>query len=270
MTATIAESPLRRAGRLVNALSVDIEDHGQAEANTHRLLDLLAETRAKATIFTPGRVAERHPLVVRRVVAEGHELASHGFGHQRGDQLTPEAFRADVRRAKAVLEATAGVVVAGYRAPGFSLGERTPWAWRILAEEGHRYDSSVHPLGLYGAPEAPRFPYAPDGCRGLVEIPVAVARIAGRHQPCGGGGWFRLLPYALSRHLLAGINRAEGRPCVFYLHPWEIDPAQTPPAGLGWGARLGHTFNRTRPAPRLRRLLADFTWDRIDRVFLQA
>jgi polysaccharide deacetylase family protein (PEP-CTERM system associated) len=236
----------------------------RVEANTERLLHLCDRAGVVGTFFTLGWVAERHPALIRRIVAGGHELASHGHAHQRLDRLTPEDFRADIVRARTLLEQTAGVAVAGYRAPTFSLGPRTPWAAGILAETGHRYSSSVYPVrhDLYGQPDAPRRPFRHGGT-GLWEFPLSTLRLCGRNLPAAGGGFFRLLPYPLSRLLL----RHCPAPSLFYTHPWEIDPAQPRVEGAGWRARLRHYTNLDKTLARLERLLRDFAWDRIDRVF---
>jgi len=267
----------------MNALTVDVEDffHVQAfagviprdrwdglprrvERNTERLLELFAAAGVHATFFTLGWVAERHQPLVRRIVAAGHELASHGHGHQRVDTLTPDAFRADIVRAKAVLEDAGGVSVAGYRAPTFSAGPRTPWAFALLAETGHRYSSSVYPVrhDLYGEPDAPRVPYQHAGTA-LWELPLTTLRLGGQNLPCAGGGWFRLLPYPLFRLAL----RRGSVPRVFYTHPWEIDPGQPRVAGAGRRAAFRHYTNLARTHGRLEQLLRDFAWDRMDRVF---
>ena len=271
-----------------NALTIDVEDYFQVQAlagavprarwndiprrvqaNTERLLAMFEPTGAHATFFVLGWVGERHPALVRRIVAAGHELASHGYGHERVDTLGPEGFRADIRRARGVLEDAAGVRVAGYRAPTFSIGAATPWAFAILAEEGYRYSSSVYPVrhDLYGMPDAPRFPWRPDGGT-LWEIPLTTLRVPGRNLPCSGGGWFRLLPYAAFRLMLRRFRQVEAAPAVFYAHPWEIDPGQ-PRLAVHGLSRLRHYVNLSRTAGRLERLLGDFSWDRLDRVFPQ-
>jgi polysaccharide deacetylase family protein (PEP-CTERM system associated) len=271
----------------VNALTVDVEDffHVQAfadviprstwddlprrvEGNTGRLLELCARAGVTGTFFTLGWVAARHPALVRRIVAAGHELASHGFGHQRVDGLTPEEFRADILRAKGLLEDAGGVAVAGYRAPTFSIGPRTPWAFPMLAETGHRYSSSVYPVkhDLYGSPDASRVPYRPGG-NPVWEFPMTTLRVMQRNLPCSGGGWFRLLPYPLFRLALRRCNAVQATPALFYTHPWEIDPAQPRVAGAGRLARFRHYNNLAKTLPRLERLLADFAWDRMDRVY---
>jgi len=272
----------------VNALSVDVEDYFQVsafephiprsdwdrwpqrvQANTERVLALFDEAGVKATFFTLGWVAERYPGLIRAIVAGGHELACHGYDHRRVSDQTPEAFRADVRRAKGVLEDVGGVPVFGYRAASYSIGRDNLWALEILQETGFRYSSSIYPVrhDLYGMPEAPRFAFRPDNAPALLEIPVTTVRLGGRNWPCGGGGFFRLYPYALTRWALRRIN-AEGQAAIFYFHPWEIDPDQPRPAGLGWKTRLRHYLNLGRMESRLRRLLQDFAWDTVANVFL--
>lgn len=275
---------------LRNALTIDVEDYFQVSAfegvigrddwerqpprvdrNLGRLLDLFAAHGAHATFFTLGWVAERYPALVRRIVDEGHELASHGHDHRRVTSLDAAGFRADLQRAKAVLEDVGGTAVRGYRAPSFSIDASTPWAVDCLAETGHHYSSSLYPIrhDHYGAPDAPRWPHRPTGGHDLIELPVATVRLAGRNWPAGGGGYFRLLPYGVSRWTLRRINGHDGRPFIFYLHPWEIDPEQPRPAGLPARTRFRHYVNLSRTQRRLERLLADFCWDRVDRIFLE-
>ena len=273
----------------VNAMTVDVEDYFQVqafanvidrgtwdaipcrvEANMDHILQAFDRAGVKGTFFTLGWIADRHPGVVRAIVAAGHELASHGYGHARADGQTPEVFRDDVRRAKAILEDLGGVPVQGYRAPTFSIGRRNPWAFDVLAEEGYRYSSSIFPVrhDLYGAPDAPRFPYRP-AAGPLLEIPMTTLRLGGRNLPCAGGGYFRLTPYALFRLALRRFNRAEQAAGVFYFHPWEIDPAQ-PRVAAPRMSRFRHYVNIAAMPGRLERLLRDFAWDRMDRVFAPA
>lgn len=275
-------------GAIVNAMTVDVEDYFQVSAfaahidraawsahaprverNTDKVLALLEERGACATFFTLGWVAERFPALVQRIVAAGHELASHGFDHVRIYQQSPTTFRDDVRRTKMLLEDVGGVAVTGYRAASFSIGAKTLWAHEVLAEEGYLYSSSIYPIhhDLYGMPEASRFPFRPDRDGGLVECPLTTVRLLGRNLPCGGGGYFRLLPYVYSHWAMARFNRVEERPCIFYFHPWEIDPGQPRQRGVGWKTRFRHYTNLTRMEGRLRRVLGDFSWDRMDRVF---
>lgn len=273
--------------RIRNALTVDVEDYFQVqafagvipradwetwprrvEANTARLLDLFGQAGVRATFFTLGWVAERHPGLIRRIVAEGHELASHGYGHELIDRIGETAFRADVTRARAVLEDAGGVAVAGYRAPTFSLGTRTPWAFDVLAEAGYRYSSSIYPVrhDLYGSPDAPRAPHRVAG-GALWELPMTTLRLFRRNLPLSGGGWFRLLPYPLFRGALRIGLAAEQRPAVFYIHPWEIDPGQPRIPGASARSRFRHYTGLARTERRLGRLLRDFAWSRMDRVF---
>ena len=274
-------------GQPVNAMTVDVEDYFQVqalsgriaraewesiparvEANTDTILALFDETRVHATFFTLGWIAQRHPALVRRIVEGGHELASHGWDHTRADAQNPAEFRADVGRARRLLEDVGGVPVRGYRAATFSIGARNPWAFAALESEGYRYSSSVNPIrhDLYGMPGGPRVPFQPD--RGtLWEIPMTTVRAMGRNFPCAGGGYFRLLPYGLYRVGLNRVHRTEHRPGIFYFHPWEIDPGQPRVAGLGLKSRVRHYTNLHRMHPRLRRLLTEFAWDRMDRVY---
>ncbi len=260
----------------VNALSVDVEDYYHAlvfreatrrlgsvawrsrvETNVEHVLALLRQAGVRATFFTLGEVAEEHPTLVRRVAAEGHEVACHGYRHERVDGMTPEEFRADVRRARAVLEDQAGQPVWGYRAPNFSIGRTETWAYDVLLEEGFRYDSSTYPIrhDRYGTPNAPRFPYGIT-CRSgaiLTEFPVGTVRLLGANLPVGGGGYFRLLPLAWATAGIRRVNRREGGPLMFYFHPWELDACQPRPP-MRWDYRLRHYVGIDREAGKLARL----------------
>lgn len=270
-----------------NAMTVDVEDYFQVqafagcversawdgltsrvEANVDRILDQFAATGTSATFFTLGWIAERHKPMVRRIVAAGHELASHGYDHTRADAQDPAAFGEDARRTRLMLEDIGGVAVRGYRAATFSIGARNTWAFRVLEDAGYAYSSSVNPIrhDLYGMPDAPRVPFRPDG-GALWEIPMTALRAFGRNWPCSGGGYFRLLPYGAFRCGLSLVNR--DRPGVFYFHPWEIDPDQPRIEGASWKSRFRHYTNLSRMAARLDRLLRDFAWDRVDRVFAE-
>jgi polysaccharide deacetylase family protein (PEP-CTERM system associated) len=208
--------------------------------------------------------------VVRNIVAGGHELASHGYGHLRASDQDRAAFDNDVRSAKALLEDIGGVAVSGYRAPSFSIGQGNLWALDVLREAGYRYSSSIYPIAHdhYGMPDAPRFAFYPNGPDGLLEIPVTTVRIGSRNLPAGGGGYFRLLPYALSRAMIGRVNRKDGQSALFYFHPWELDPGQPRPEGLDAKSRFRHYINIGRMEARLARLARDFAWDRMDRIFL--
>ena len=273
---------------MVNALSIDVEDYFQVSAfaphisrcrwdeipcrvedNIDRILGLLEQNRVYATFFTLGWVAERYPGLVRRIVSGGHELASHGYAHQRAGELSPEAFFADIHLAKLVLEGIAGSEVKGYRAPSFSIGAGTLWALDCVEQAGYRYSSSIYPIvhDHYGMPNAPRFAY--QSRQALLEIPVTTVRLLRRNWPAGGGGYFRLLPYAVSRWCLRRVNGVDRQPAMFYFHPWELDPEQPRIPGIGAKTRFRHYLNLSRMELRLRRLLGDFAWDRADRVFLE-
>ncbi|MGC3961853.1 MAG: DUF3473 domain-containing protein [Rhodocyclaceae bacterium] len=272
-----------------NALTIDVEDYFQVSAlaphfpraqwddqecrverNVDRILALLHEYGAKSTFFTLGWVAERYPKLVRLIVMEGHEVASHGYGHERASDQTREAFLADVQLAKAVLEDIAGVEVRGYRAPSFSFSARNPWAHDCLREAGYRYSSSVYPVrhDHYGQPDAPRFPFVHDS--GLIEIPISTVRAFGRNWPAGGGGYFRLLPYAMSRWCIQRVNEDDDRPAIFYFHPWEIDPEQPRVTDADARSKFRHYINLDKTEARLSRLLTDFQWGRVDEVFVEA
>lgn len=284
----LPELPQVDAPPIVNALTVDVEDYFQVsalepyirrddwtkipsrvEANTDRILALLGEHSIRATFFVLGWIAERHASLVRRIAAAGHEIASHGYTHTRITQQSPAEFHDDVVRAKSLLEDTVGEAVKGYRAPSYSIGATTLWALDILAAAGYRYSSSIFPIrhDLYGMPGAPRFPfYARVG--GILEIPVTTVKVGQRKLPCGGGGYFRLLPYATFRWALRRVNDVDGRAGVFYFHPWEIDPEQPRVAGTDLKTRFRHYVNLDRMEAKIVRLLGDFHWDRMDRVFL--
>jgi polysaccharide deacetylase family protein (PEP-CTERM system associated) len=271
---------------VTNGLSVDIEDWFQVgafertirredwdtltprvERNSDAVIELFERMGAKATFFTLGWVAERHPALIRRIVEAGHELASHGWDHLRVFTLTPDQFRDDLRRTRAVLEDLGGQKVTGYRAPSFSIDQRTPWAHEILAEEGYAYSSSVAPVvhDHYGWPEAPRFAFRPVADSALVELPVTTARLGGRVVAAGGGGFFRLFPYAFSRWAIRQVNR-EQHPAVFYFHPWEIDPGQPRVADAPLKSKLRHYARLGAMEGKLERVIRDFRWDRVDRV----
>ncbi len=266
---------------IVNAMTIDVEDYfhvsvfdgvvprhawntlqSRVERNTDRLLELLAEYDVRATFFVLGWVAERQPALVARIVAGGHEVASHGYGHRLVFDQTPVAFREDVRRAKSLLEQAAGVAVNGYRAPSYSIVPRSLWALDVLIEEGHTYDASIFPIrhDRYGIPVSARHPYVIDRPHGrLIEVPASTAEVYGTNLPIAGGGYFRLLPYAWTRWGIRRVNEAEKRPAIFYLHPWEIDPDQ-PRLPAGMLSRVRHYRNLDQTESRLRLLLKDFAW----------
>jgi polysaccharide deacetylase family protein (PEP-CTERM system associated) len=279
-TASLASAGHRARGTR-NAFSVDVEEHYQVEAfrgiiardqwdrfesrvevNTRRLLRLLEKRSITATFFMLGCVAERYPWLVRECVDAGHEIASHGWDHRPVTELTREEFRRDVRRTKNLLQQLGGVEVLGYRAPTYSIVKSTMWALEVLLEEGYRYDSSIFPIvhDRYGIPDAPRFPHrlkAPNGCE-LAEFPMSTVMLVGRRVPVAGGGYFRLMPYSLTRRALRGINR-DGQPAMVYLHPWELDPDQ-PRLPVGPLTRFRHLVNVGKTEARLVRLLGDFAF----------
>jgi len=272
---------------ILNGLSVDVEDWFQVGAfenviargewdsiktrvadNVYRVLDLFAEAEVHATFFTLGWVAQRHPEMIRRIADAGHELASHGYDHARVFTFTPREFAADIRKARAVIEDCAGVAVRGYRAPSFSIDQRTPWAFAELAAQGYAYSSSVAPVvhDHYGWPEAPRFAFRPLPWADLIELPVTTAMLGGRRVAAGGGGFFRVLPYAFSRWAIRQVNRREGRPAIFYFHPWEIDPDQPRLSHAPMRARLRHYTGLAQMAGKLKALAHAFRWGRMDVV----
>ena len=238
------------------------------ERNVQRILELLADQNVQATFFTLGWIAERYPTLVRAIVNQGHELASHGYGHERASDLSEQAFREDVGSAKKILEDIAGAEVKGYRAPSFSIGKSNLWAFDCLAEAGYRYSSSIYPIkhDHYGMPDAPRFAHAVRA--GLIEVPVTTLRMFDRNLPASGGGYFRLLPYALSRWMFRRVNTLDQQAAVFYFHPWEIDEDQPRVLGINAKTRFRHYVNIHRNHAKLARLLKDFSWGRMDRIFL--
>ncbi len=272
---------------IVNAMTVDVEDYFQVaafedritrsdwdrwpcrvDANTHKVLDVFAEHGVKGTFFMLGWVAERYPALLRRLVAEGHEIASHGYDHTRVNELDRDQLREDLLRTKGLLEQIAGTAVLGYRAPSYSIGERNLWALDVVQETGHLYSSSIYPIrhDLYGMPDAPRFPFRlrPDA---ILEIPVTTLRVAERNFPCGGGGYFRLMPYPLYRWAMRRVNDVDRQSGMFYFHPWEIDPSQPRVEGASLRSRFRHYVNLDTMEARLHRLLGDFRWGRMDEVF---
>jgi polysaccharide deacetylase family protein (PEP-CTERM system associated) len=282
----IPREPIARSP-IVNALTIDVEDYFQVsalspyiprsewdsrecrvESNDDRILALLNEYDVRATFFTLGWVAERYPRLVRSIVSQGHELASHGFLHERACDQDEHSFFSDIQRAKCILEDISGGPVQGYRAPSFSIGEANSWAFDCIRQAGYKYSSSIYPIrhDHYGTPDAPRFRYLVR--QDLVEVPVTTMRLLQQNWPAGGGGYFRLMPYRLSRWLLQRVNEVDGQPAVFYFHPWEIDPAQPCVRDISFKTRFRHYVNLGRTEQRLKRLLSDFRWGRIDEVIL--
>jgi len=275
------------AKTITNALTIDVEDYFQVSAfapyiprlewntrecrvehNVNRILAMLDKHQTKATFFTLGWIAERYPQLVRQIVAQGHELASHGYGHERASDQTQESFFTDIDLAKILLEDLSGVEVRGYRAPSFSIGKNNLWAFDCLQKAGYRYSSSIYPIrhDHYGMPDSPRFAY--EVRDGLLEIPVTTVRLFNRNLPSSGGGYFRLLPYAISRWMLGQVNTNDKEAAIFYFHPWEIDADQPRVAGINAKTRFRHYVNIDRMEGRLDQLLRDFKWGRMDQVFL--
>lgn len=271
---------------ITNALTIDVEDYFQVSAfaphieradwdtrecrverNVNCILEMLASHDTKATFFTLGWIAERYPQLVRDIVREGHELASHGYGHERASDQTEAAFFSDINLAKILLEDLSGSEVKGYRAPSFSIGTGNLWAFDCLARAGYRYSSSIYPIrhDHYGMPDSPRFAY--EVRPGMMEIPITTLRVLDRNLPSSGGGYFRLLPYALSRWMLNRVNTGDQQSAIFYFHPWEIDTEQPRIPGISSKTRFRHYVNIGRMEGRLNRLLCDFNWGRMDQVF---
>jgi polysaccharide deacetylase family protein (PEP-CTERM system associated) len=269
-------------GPIVNAMSVDVEDYFQVSAfdavvpragwdmmesrvvrNTERLLAIFDEHQVRATFFVLGWVAEHFPALLRTIAAQGHEIASHGYGHGLVYDQSIDAFREDIRRSKAVIEAACGVEVLGYRAPSFSITMRSLWALDVLVDEGFEYDASIFPIhhDRYGIPSSPRHPYRIERRGGtLVETPGSTTSWGPFNMPVAGGGYFRILPYAWTRWGMGRINRRDRQPAIFYIHPWEIDPGQ-PRMAAGRLSTFRHYRNLERTESRLRRLLTDFRFD---------
>jgi len=272
---------------VVNGLSVDVEDWFQVgafervigrgewdglaarvERNVTEILDMFDAAEVKATFFTLGWVAQRNRALIRRIAEGGHEIASHGWDHARVHTLDRAQFAEDIRKARIELEDASGTQVTGYRAPSFSIDARTPWAYHELEEQDYAYSSSVAPIAHdhYGWREAPRFAFRPLPGSALVEIPVTTATFAGKRLAAGGGGFFRVLPYGFSRWAIRQVNRREGRPAIFYFHPWEIDPDQPRVAGAPLRSRLRHYTKLDAMAGKLRQLVREFEWGRMDQL----
>lgn len=273
-----------------NALTIDVEDYFQVsafarhiprsswdnlpcrvEGNIDRILMLLDGQEIKATFFTLGWIAERYPSMVRKIVENGHELASHGYAHHRVTELSRDQFRDDIVHSKSLLEDTGGQPVWGYRAPSFSINRDNLWALDFLEEAGYRYSSSIYPVehDHYGMPDAPRFAFNPTDSRKILELPVTTVRLLDRNFPAGGGGYFRLWPYVVSRWFLQRVNSVDKQPAIFYFHPWEIDPGQPRQTGISPKTRFRHYLNLGKMEKRLGALTRHFNWGRMDQIFLQ-
>jgi len=272
---------------IANGLSVDVEDWFQVgafedvierdswgtlddrvERNVHAILDLFDEAKATATFFTLGWVAARHGGLLREIAKRGHEVASHGWDHERVFRMDRQTFARDIEKTRKTIEDCCGKRVLGYRAPSFSIDQRTPWAFMELAEQGYLYSSSVAPVSHdhYGWAEAPRFAFKPMPWHDLIELPVTTALFRGKRLAAGGGGFFRVLPYAFSRWAIRQVNREEHRPAIFYFHPWEIDPGQPRVLGAPLRSRLRHYTNLAKMSDKLAQLIREFSWGRIDLI----
>lgn len=276
--------------RIKNAMTVDVEDYFQVgafendidrcdwenfdcrvERNMDIILKMFDDHNVKATFFTLGWIAERYPGIVKRIVAGGHELASHGMSHIRVSDQSQADFRNDVVASKKMLEDIGGIEVKGYRAPSFSIGEDNIWALDVLQAAGYKYSSSIYPIqhDHYGMPSAPRFAFSPLEGQDFMEMPVTTVEVLGCKIPCGGGGYFRLLPYFISKSAMRRVNKKDRRSCIFYFHPWEIDPGQPRQEQAGLKSKFRHYTNLGVMEEKIRRVLADFDWGRMDDIFLE-
>jgi polysaccharide deacetylase family protein (PEP-CTERM system associated) len=269
-----------------NAMSVDVEDYFQVtafdnfispddwdnlpcrvEQNTYKILSCFLKHDVKATFFVLGWVAERFPELIREIVAQGHEVASHGYAHKRATLQSRKQFRKDIIKAKNILEDITLCEIKGYRAPSYSINKSNMWVHDELYDTGHIYSSSVYPVkhDLYGIPDAPRFKYLlPDG---LIEIPISTIKLLNKNFPAGGGGFFRFYPYTVSKLIINIINSREHQAVIFYFHPWEIDPEQPRQMQASLKSKFRHYLNLHKTESRISELLTDFQWDRIDKVF---
>lgn len=274
--------------QIKNAMSVDVEDYFQVSAfegsvsrndwaemksrvehNTDRILAMFDEHDVKATFFVLGCIAEQYPQLIKRIAENGHEIASHGYSHVRVINQGQDQFREDVTKTKTILEDISGSLVKGYRAASYSINSKNIWALGVLKETGHAYSSSIYPVkhDLYGMPEAPRYPFIHKEY-GILEIPITTIELAGKNFPCGGGGYFRLLPYSLSSWALRHVNRLDHLSGVFYFHPWEIDPEQPRINGISFKTRFRHYINLKKMESKIKKLLKEFAWGRMDEIFL--
>ena len=274
--------------KMVNAMSVDVEEYFQVSAfekyiardswetlprrldiNINKILTLFSQHNVKGTFFILGWIAERYPETIRRIADTGHEIASHGYSHIRVTNQSPDQFRQDITKTKIILEDLCAVPVNGYRAASYSINEVNHWAHDELERAGYKYSSSIYPIkhDLYGIPDGPRFSYRVKSSN-LLEIPVSTVEWFGRRIPCGGGGYFRLYPYMFSRFLINKLNTMESKPCVFYFHPWEFDSDQPRQSDLDLRTRTRHYLNISKMEARISKLMSDFSWGRVDSIFL--
>ncbi len=272
----------------INAMTVDVEDYFQVsafdpyikradwgsfstrvEGNIEKILNMFDDGGIVGTFFILGWIAQKYPKMVRRISESGHEVASHGWYHYRVSQQTPVQFHADVLQSRELIEDISGFAVKGYRAPSYSVVETTPWAHDVLSEAGYAYSSSIMPIkhDHYGIPHAPRFQFTVNPS-GILEVPITTVKFRNKNYPCGGGGWFRLYPYQVTKQALKRVNQREHQSCVFYFHPWEVDPKQPRIKGLDIRTQFRHYVNLSRSESKLRSLIKDFRWGRMDEIFL--
>ncbi|MEZ5758732.1 MAG: DUF3473 domain-containing protein [Emcibacteraceae bacterium] len=284
------EKPVEQSSAIINAMTVDVEDYFHVGAfendisrddwdnlpcrvdrNTRKTLELFDNYGVKATYFVLGWVCQRYPELIREIHNQGHEVASHSIGHHRVTDLSRKEFVEDITKSKKLLEDTIGAAVIGYRAPSFSIGERNIWALDCLKEAGYLYSSSIYPIrhDHYGMPNAPRFAFKPINGSDFLEMPVTTFEVMNKKFPCGGGGYFRLLPYGLSKMAMDRVNNRDQQACIFYFHPWEIDPDQPRQEQAGFKSRFRHYTNLEVMESKIEQLLLDFKWGRMDDIFLK-
>lgn len=289
MTSKASENSSIQDTCIVNAMTCDVEDYFhvgafendisrddwdnlpcRVERNTLETLELFDRYNVKGTFFVLGWICQRYPGLVREIYKRGHEVASHSIGHHRVSDLTRDEFVADITESKKLLEDTIGAAVIGYRAPSFSIGEKNIWALECLKEAGYLYSSSIYPIrhDHYGMPNAPRFAFNPIEESEFLEMPVTTFEMLNRKFPCGGGGYFRLLPYPLSKMAMNRVNNVDREACIFYFHPWEIDPGQPRQTQASAKSRFRHYTNLDVMKGKIERLLVDFKWGRMDDIFL--
>ncbi len=275
---------------IVNAMTCDVEDYFhvgafendisrddwdnlpcRVEQNTRRALNLFERYNVKGTFFVLGWVCQRYPQLIRDIHKAGHEVASHSIGHHRVTDLSRDEFIEDITRSKKLLEDTIGAAIVGYRAPSFSIGERNIWALDCLMEAGYLYSSSIYPIhhDHYGMPSAPRFAFNPISDSEFLEMPVTTFKLLNKKLPCGGGGYFRLLPYSLSKMAMKQVNEKDSEACIFYFHPWEIDPDQPRQENASIKSKFRHYTNLDVMESKIEKLLKDFRWGRMDDIYLR-
>ena len=274
---------------ITNAMTVDVEDYFhvsafenniqrsnwnnmplRVERNTYRLLELFEKYNTKSTFFVLGWVAQKCPQLIQDIVAQGHELASHGYAHQRATTMSKEALIDDIKSSKDILEEISGIEVIGYRAPSFSINESNQWVFQLLVDLGFKYSSSTYPIShdLYGEPNWPRFAYQRN--EGILEIPIPTLCNKDKNIGIGGGGYFRLYPYWLSKRRIDKFHQQEQKPYSFYFHPWEIDPQQPRIKEASLKSKIRHYINLSKMEDKLERLLQDYQWNTMKDIYLSS